>query len=229
MIYGMIANSIHASSVDDRFGNFVSLFVTFLINLPILVYFPLFEYFNNGQSLGKMAMKIRVIQMDGTRVGKGSVVLRELIRIIDMWGVFLIYRLVIWPSYPWMIAFCIFLGPLPGIIAIVRGKTGQRLGDYAADTTVVQTKRRVMLEETMLKKVSENYTPRFSNVLTLEDKDINIIIEALSVYRKSGNDKTITLLAKKAKEILGIKKNYPADKLLDIIVKDYNYLANKES
>lgn len=225
----MIVNNIHGSAVDDRFGNFLQLFVLFIINSPFLIYFPAMEYFNNGQSLGKMALKIRVIQMDGTRVSMGNVVLRELLRIIDIWGMLIFYQLFFAPNFKWLIPFCVLLAPLPGFLAIGRGKTGQRLGDYAAGTAVVRVKRRVALDETMLTKVSDNYTPKFTNVLTLEDKDINIIIDALSLFDKTGRDDQIKVIAKKAMEILGIKKKYPPQKLLNMIVKDYNYLANKES
>src|SRR5215213_8087828 len=47
-----------------------AVFIIFL--LPVIFYHFLFEVFNNGRSIGKMAMKTRVIRMDGTEPRLGD-------------------------------------------------------------------------------------------------------------------------------------------------------------
>ena len=59
--------------------------VTILIYLPVMFYSLLFEVFNNGQSPGKMIMKIQVVSISGDPVTVGQYMLRWLFRIIDFY------------------------------------------------------------------------------------------------------------------------------------------------
>ena len=43
----------------------------------ILLYFTLFTYLSNGQTLGKMVMNIRVVSLDGNKLSLSQVVSRE--------------------------------------------------------------------------------------------------------------------------------------------------------
>ena len=72
------------------------------------------ELFNHGQSLGKMAMKIRVVKKDGTSPSIGDFFMRWLLQIIDMGFSFI------------------------GALVILLTKNSQRLGDLAAGTMVIR-------------------------------------------------------------------------------------------
>lgn len=82
----------------------------------LLGYFPLFEGLWNGQTPGKRAQRLRVVQRDGRPVTALPVLVRNLVRIVDflptLYGV--------------------------GVVVVVLTSRSQRLGDLAAGTLVVR-------------------------------------------------------------------------------------------
>ena len=75
----------------------------------------LFEWLMRGQTLGKKAMRLRVMDASGLRLQSHQVIMRNLLRFVDMLPVFYM---------------------LGGIVSILNQR-GQRLGDIAAGTVVV--------------------------------------------------------------------------------------------
>jgi uncharacterized RDD family membrane protein YckC len=62
----------------------MSVFVVILtIALPIMMYPILTEYFLNGQTLGKRAMNIRVVLLNGNQPTLGAYILRWLLILVD--------------------------------------------------------------------------------------------------------------------------------------------------
>ena len=93
-------------------------------------YFFLFEWLNRGRTPGKLLLSIRVVSIDGTGLDPVQVMIRNLLRIADMFPsqMFLIIQL---PTY------------VIGALAVVSsGARFQRLGDLAAGTIVVRTERK---------------------------------------------------------------------------------------
>jgi len=84
--------------------------------LVVLFYFTLLmgAY---GQTVGMMAMKIKVVKEDGTKIGYVDALVRSLLLIID--------------AIPWIIPF------LLGAILIWTSDKRQRIGDRVAQTVVV--------------------------------------------------------------------------------------------
>ena len=76
------------------------------------------ETFNNGQTLGKLALGLRTVSQTGLSINIAQAILRNLIRVID----------VAPPFYP-------------GIVAMACTRRLQRLGDLAAGTVVVIDRR----------------------------------------------------------------------------------------
>jgi uncharacterized RDD family membrane protein YckC len=72
-----------------------------------------------GATLGKMAMKIRVVREDGSPCGLGPSIVRNILRIVDV--------------LPFLY--------IVGMILIARSDQKQRLGDRVAKTVVVKTTR----------------------------------------------------------------------------------------
>jgi len=102
------------SSLADAVGT-----VTFAILILVAFfiywgYFILFETWLNGQTPGKRYMKIRVVQQEGAGVTLEAVVIRNLLRVVDILGLYAV----------------------AGISMFVTTKI-QRLGDLAAGTVVV--------------------------------------------------------------------------------------------
>ena len=87
--------------------------------LPLLItvaYFVLLEGLA-GATIGKFVLGIRVRALDGSRIGLGPALVRNLARIVD--------------AFPYVIPY------LVGGIAVIRSDTCQRFGDRWAKTVVI--------------------------------------------------------------------------------------------
>lgn len=87
-----------------------------LPSLITLAYFVLFEGLA-GATIGKFVLGVRVRALDGSRIGLGPALVRNLARIVD--------------AFPYVIPY------LVGGIAVNRSDTHQRFGDRWAKTVVI--------------------------------------------------------------------------------------------
>lgn len=213
-------------------GNTSLIILTFL---PIILYYPLLEYFLNGRTLGKALLKIRVTNMEGKPASLTEIVLRWLLRMIDIKIGFIILIFsalveTVTTSSHFLTSMGVFMSlPLPivGVISILVTPNNQRLGDFAAGTIVVHDKSRVSLNETLLKSKIEDYQPVFKQVLKLRDKDIYIIKNIVEQANK-GNHKQVVPLAEKAKKILDVETEMLPLVFLKTLLNDYNHLAQEK-
>jgi len=98
----------------------VVLLVLFLV---VWGYYPLFEFFLHGRTPGKAAQRLRVVRTDGQPAGGASILVRNLIRIVD-----------------------VFALPFLAVISMAMSSRAQRLGDLAAGTYVVRERVRLAPE-----------------------------------------------------------------------------------
>lgn len=105
----------------DRMGSpLLAIGIGWLIALLLTIgYFVAFEVFNEGRTPGKTMFSIRVLGIDGEPVAFGPSVVRNLLRLVDLF-----------PALPVL-----------GAIAILVSERNQRLGDLAARTIVVRLDR----------------------------------------------------------------------------------------
>jgi len=190
-------------------GPFLSRFnldtwTTILVYIPLMVYSFALEYFGNGQTLGKRAMNIKVVRLDGTTPTIGGYLLRWLFRIIDLW------------LYPVMFA--------PAVISIIVTKNGQRIGDLAAGTTVIKI-RKVEATQAFKSIANENHEISFPAVKVLNDDQIELIRKALKMKKEGYNEEGVAVLAEKIKTKLHVESDLPDVKFLYTIIADYEYLA----
>jgi uncharacterized RDD family membrane protein YckC len=103
-------------AVAGRFG-FFSLFplILIMVVLPFL-YFTFFEAYMDGQTVGKMLVKIKVVKEDGNPIDLVDALIRNILRIID--------------ELPFLY--------LLGLVLIASSEKKQRLGDIVAKTVVVK-------------------------------------------------------------------------------------------
>lgn len=176
--------------------------------LPVFFYHLLCETFLNGQSFGKKIMKMRVVRLDGSQAGIGSFFLRWILSPIDY-----------------------FLYGAVGIVTMLVNGKGQRLGDLAANTTVVKLKTEAKLDDTILRTTPVNYEIKFPQVTALSDKYIAIIKEVLDMNYKNPDIFLYEQMLQKTKAAvekkIGISTTLRAITFLDTILKDYNYLLGK--
>lgn len=174
-----------------------------LISLPVFFYSLLFETLMNGQTPGKYFNKIRVVKIDGSKPTFGSFLIRWLLRIIDL---------------------SLASGSVAVLTILLNGK-GQRLGDLAANTTVISEKKRISLNDTIADDLIEDYTPTYSQATLLSDNDVNTVKKIFIQAKKNNNHKVILSLYDKVVSITGVQtKQKPID-FIDTIIKDYYYFT----
>ncbi|QHW00519.1 RDD family protein [Spirosoma endbachense] len=181
-----------------RTGNFYVVFAM----LPVVAYDLISEWFLNGRSIGKLALGIRVVMLDGSPPGLGAYLIRWLLRIVES---------------------ALFVGGIVPVITIAVNGKGQRLGDIAAGTTVVKLKPAVSLDDILIHPLTENYIVQFPDVRLLSDRDIGIVREAL---RRRDTDVLIRT-ADKIKEVTGIQSSLSSQAFLETVVSDYQFITTQ--
>ena len=180
-----------------------------ILFLPVFFYHLLCETFLNGQSFGKKIMKMRVVKLDGTPAGIGSFFLRWILAPIDIYFTY---------------------GSVGLVTMLINGK-GQRIGDLAANTTVVKLKAEAKLDDTILRATPVNYEVKFPQVSALTDKDISIVKAILDMNYKNPDVMMYERMLQKAKEAVekktGISSTLRPITFLDTVLKDYNYLLSE--
>ena len=110
-LIGMSNNMSHTSAIACGVIVLVGMLASFVV---IFFYYVIFEGFWQGQTPGKRAAQIRVIDQNGQPINWSQVWLRNFIRVFDM-GLMLI-----------------------GLIVMVIDKNERRIGDFAAGTLVIR-------------------------------------------------------------------------------------------
>lgn len=180
-----------------------------LLYVPVFLYFLLCEVFLGGQSLGKRLRGLRVARVDGGQPTLANYLVRWLLRIVEIDMTF---------------------GTVAFVTALVNGR-GQRLGDLAAGTTVVRTRSRVGLEETLYTPVDDTYQPTFAQVDRLTDADVATAKDVLLALVEEGKSRTAFLMGAKMKSTLedrmGVRSDLPPPQFLRTVIRDYNHLHGR--
>ncbi|MCH7410606.1 RDD family protein [Belliella sp. DSM 111904] len=176
-----------------------------LLSLPVLLYHLLFEIFMNGQSPGKMALKIRVVKLDGSKPAMSNYFIRWLTRLIDI---------------------TFTSGGLAILWILISGK-GQRIGDLAAGTTVISEQSPIGLRHTLLQEVAEDYVPKYPQVMSLTDRQIQNIKQIKFEALRSGDFDLIDKLAKKTASMMQVEPEEKNMSFLERVINDYNYYTQK--
>ncbi len=180
-----------------------------IFGLPLYFYSLVMELAFNGQSLGKMVMKIRVAHLEGRQVPFSSYLLRWLLRIIDIYS---------------------FMGVV-GICSILFSKHGQRLGDLAAKTVVVRVDSNTKFQSLSFNKhVSSEAQVVFAQASLMEDRDVEIIKEVLAYGKENGyigkSAKMVIQVSDKMKQKLSLTTELKPVKFLEQLLDDY-YLVHQ--
>ena len=196
----IMENLVNLSSIFDtddwtRIG-FQSLFM-----LPAFFYSVLCHIIFGGQTVGKMILKIKVVRLDGAPTQWHNLLVRWMLRIVDIW---------------------LFFASI-GVLSILLSDKKQRVGDAAAGTIVISVKNNNKITSTILEDIDSNYQPVFNNVTLLTDKDVRIIKETFIISKKNNDYKTLTLLRNKVTSVLNIESNLYDVEFINTILKDYNY------
>ncbi|HXB08763.1 MAG TPA: RDD family protein [Puia sp.] len=199
--------------------NFVWIWVLFA--LPVLFYHLLCEVFLNGQSIGKKATRIKVISADGGEPSLSQYLIRWMFRLADL---------------PWWILGVVSVGALPwwcsiflfaGLAAILTTRHTQRIGDLVAGTILIDTRNNTSWEDTVFTELSDDYKPRYPQVMQLSDKDINTLKSIISSVSKSGDYDLSMRISERIRSKLDIYSDQDSLDFLETLLKDYNYYSTR--
>jgi len=177
-----------------------------ILCLPLLFYSLTFERFMNGQTPGKKALNIQVVNLTGEELTTGQVVIRWLFNLID---IFTNYGLI-------------------AIITVAATDKSQRIGDIVAGTSVIDLSYRMQNKFVVQTQLEDNYIPIFKQASELTAKQILIIKEVLS-NRSENRFQLITELSKKIEDTLLIQKNGSSETFLKQLLKDFQYFEVKKN
>lgn len=211
IIYGSIVVAILFLSISGWFTNptIVTAFI-FLFAIPIFFFYTVcMEIFNNGQSLGKKVLKLKVIKLDGHETAVTDYMLRSLFRTLDIY---------------------FSIGAIAAIM-VSSSESSQRLGDIVANTTVIRLKPKFGMDLKDLLQIGspDNYTPQYPGVCSFNDQQMLLVKTVLDRAQKFNNKahyQALELMALTLSKQLGLEQP-PADKqqFIKAIVKDYVILT----
>lgn len=184
--------------------------IGYILTIPVMFFYNLAsEIFFNGQTIGKKAMQIKVVKVTGENASIGDYFVRWTYRIIDI---------------------LMSAGAIAAIF-VSSSEKSQRLGDLAANTSVVKLNPNNKYSIRDILKIAKNkdYIPTYTQVTQLSDSDMLLIKNSLDRVKKFPNEenkKTILKLIDKVTVALNIEE-IPKNKIkfLKTLLKDYIILT----
>jgi uncharacterized RDD family membrane protein YckC len=172
-----------------------------------LLYDLVFEIFMDGQSIGKRAMKIKVISLNGARPTIGQYLLRWIFRLVDF-GI---------------------TGGSGAIISVVLSDKKQRIGDIVAGTTIISLAPKTNFNDLIFGPPPADYFPVYNETTQLTDKDIVLIYDVIRNFNRTRNSLLVYKLAMQIKAFLKISYTNEINEyqFLEIVLNDYNSLMAK--
>ncbi len=182
--------------------------------IPVVIlswlYFLLCEVFMNGQTVGKKALDIKVVKLDGSRPSVGAFILRWIMIPID---------------------FGIMSGAV-ALISIVATRHGQRLGDLLAGTTVVKLKVgsiHALQKKRTLVSIEEDYIPTYPQAADITDEEVRLMQQALAAFNRNGTRGPMENLRKKIQDKYRIETEDLPIRFLTTLQKDHAYFERERS
>lgn len=184
--------------------------ILILTNMLVFFFYTLaMEVMNNGQSVGKMALRIKVVKLDGQQLTFFDYLLRWSFRIIDIW----------------------FTVGTIGSILLTSTDQGQRLGGLVSNSTVVRLnpKLHVSLADILKINTKDDYEPKYPAIRAFRESDMLLIKQTIDRYIEYKNDShrdAVHDLVILIKERLDIVEEIPNQvQFLRTLIKDYIVLT----
>jgi uncharacterized RDD family membrane protein YckC len=191
-----------------------------LIGLPVLFYHLIFEIVFNGQSIGKMIMKIRIITGQGGQPGISQYMIRWIFRLIDF--PLLLLGSIMNNDLPWYLFPLIFCG----LASVIFTERSQRIGDILADTIIIDLHNHTSWEDTVFTELESDYEPRYPMVMQLSDRDINTLKSIIESVKRKNDSELAMKISDRIKSKLKMQSDEEPAEFLRTLLKDYNYYSS---
>lgn len=171
----------------------------------VFIFYDLaFEILNNGQTIGKKILNIKVVTLHGRTAKAQDYFLRWIFRILEIGSTF-------------------------GILAIIyisSTEKHQRIGDLIAQTTVIKLRPDTFYNlDSLINLDKKKHTVTYPKVAMYDDTDLMLVKDTLKRYKSNPNDANkkflLTLTKRFAKDLDIILEGKKASALLETILVDY--------
>lgn len=180
-----------------------NMFILFVVIPLAFFYHLLFELLNDGQSLGKLIVGIKVARVDGMPVQTNDLLMRWMFRLVD---------------------FLLTTGVLAAVFVGVTPRS-QRLGDVLADTTVIKVKhRKTGLNRVMSLTTLTKHKPKYlQKAVFTEDQMLMIkeVYDRSASFPSKENREMLASVAENVAAAIGIETPENHKVFLTQVVKDY--------
>lgn len=206
LILSLFFSAAFGRAMDSSFGRIL---LGLLPVVGFVVYQFMSELFSNGQSLGKKALNIRVVRLDGRQPSTTDYLLRAIFHLIDT----------------------LFSSGILAALVVSTSVKKQRLGDMAANTTVIRTTNNLKFRLSDILNIDslEDYTPVYPEVKKLSDEDMLVIksvIRRHSVHKNQAHHQLVRDLTDRLVKLLDIQQPNPNKiEFLKTLLRDYIVLT----
>ena len=176
---------------------------------PIMGFYTIVnEIILNGQTIGKRAIRIQVVRIDGKRTGPSDFFMRWIFRIIDIYSSLSVIA----------------------ILTITSSQRAQRLGDILADTCVIKIKERPEASLNSIVKLDKLHEiePSYPEIIKLSESEMMLIKESVDRFKKYPNEAhhhAINTLIENLENQLHIKCKTDKIEFLNTLIRDYVILT----
>jgi len=219
-LIGIIFGSNFNNFTEQDFSFWYILFIV-IVYLPFSLYTPLMEYFTKGQTIGKMALGIRVTMVNGENATFKDYFTRWLFRPYEVY--------ILTFAVGGILAFIASLF-FDSLISSISSKN-QRIGDFMANTVVVRKipQKTYTIGDILAIRNNENYSPTYMGVSRYTDEDMMFVKKVISRVETYKNKAAKTIAVELANQIaneLKLEKK-PEKKLifLKTVLNDYIVLT----
>ena len=179
--------------------------IIIIFSLVPFLYHLAFETFWNGHSPGKAILKLRVVKMDGSKPAFSNYAIRWILRPIEITS---------------------FLGSIATVTILLNGR-GQRLGDLAAETTVITERRRIQLNQTVSVDLPTGYEPKYTHVTVFSDLDIQKAKNLFQTAKRNADHKMLIVLAERLSNVMQVEPKTKPMQFVTDVINDYNYFTQQ--
>jgi len=171
---------------------------------PIFFFYtPLMEILNDGRSLGKMTMRLKVVRIDGRVPSTYDYLMRWIFRFVDIY---------------------LTSGALASII-VGGTPNSQRVGDLLADTTVIRTRNlRIPLKRVSNLKQLTSREVTYPQAKKLTEEQAMIIMETMDRarnFKNSAHREAVSEVASRIGRFLQIEVKGNPHSFLKVLIRDY--------